>query len=60
MGSPKPPEPPPPQPMPDLDDPAALAAKRKVLDSAAARSGRASTVLANGDGSGGGVKLGVG
>lgn len=44
-----PPAPPPPQPMPDLMDPALLAAKRRTLEGAAARSGRMSTILSGGD-----------
>jgi len=56
------PDPPPPKPvvpMPDFDDPAIAAARRKVLEQAAARSGRASTILAGGDGDYNGNKLGV-
>lgn len=43
--TPKPPAPPPPTPMPDLNDPAILAAQRRDAMAAAARSGRASTLL---------------
>lgn len=46
---PKPPGPPAPTPMPDLADPGILAAQKKVLQDAALRSGRASTVLSGGD-----------
>lgn len=44
-GPPKPPRPEPPLPMPDLNDPAILAAKRRTLEAAVGRSGRASTML---------------
>lgn len=42
---PKPPPPPDPLPIPDLNDPAILAARRRRLDDAMSRSGRASTQL---------------
>ena len=48
-GPPKPPAPPAPTPMPDLADPGVLAAQKKVLQDAALRSGRASTVLSGAD-----------
>ena len=44
-GPKKPPPVPAPQPMPDLLDPAVLAARRRTLDAAMARTGRASTNL---------------
>ena len=43
--APQPPPPPPPQPMPDLQDPALLADRRRVLEQAMARSGRLSTIF---------------
>jgi len=46
-GAPAVPAPPPVVPMPDLQDPAVLAAQQSVLTGAAARSGRASTLLSN-------------
>lgn len=55
-GGAKPPTPPPPQPMPDLNDPAILAAKKRELQAASTRSGRASTQLSDDYG---GVKLGT-
>lgn len=58
FGSPKVPKPPDPTPIPDLFDPAVLAARRRTLENAAARSGRASTNLANQD-QYGGTKLGT-
>jgi hypothetical protein len=50
-GPPKPPAPPPPQPMPDLMDPAVMEARKRTLQAAMGRSGRASTNLTgdNGD-----------
>lgn len=50
--APKPPAPPPPTPMPDLMDPAIMQAQRRRLMADFGRSGRASTLLADG-GSGG-------
>lgn len=46
-GPPKPPAPPPPTPMPDLMDPAILAERKRTLQEAAGRSGRASTMLSS-------------
>ena len=50
MGSlfPKPPTPEPVTPMPDPDSPEAQAARRKEMQKALARSGRASTLLSGG------------
>jgi len=50
-GSPKPPPPPAPVAMPDLMDPAVLEARKRTLQAAMGRSGRASTNLTgdNGD-----------
>jgi hypothetical protein len=45
FGSPKPPAPPPPQAMPDIQDPALLTNRRKLLEAAMARGGRLSTML---------------
>lgn len=47
-GKPAVPAVPAPTPMPDMADPAVLAAKQRVIDQAAARSGRASTILSGG------------
>lgn len=44
-GPPKPPPPPAPVPIPDTMDPAVLAARQRIVNEAAARSGRASTLL---------------
>jgi hypothetical protein len=49
---PKIPAPPPPQPMADLQDPAVQAARTRAIQMAAARSGRASTLLSGGDAAG--------
>lgn len=57
-GPPTPPQPPAPTPMPDLQDPAILAAQKLASTAAQARSGRASTILTQGD-SYGGTKLGA-
>lgn len=56
---PKPPAPPPPTPMPDLLDPAILAEKKRVLNQAASRSGRNSTLLSGGGDDYSGQKLGT-
>lgn len=44
---PEPPKPPPRTPMPDIEDPAAIEAKRRAILQAQARSGRMSTVLSD-------------
>lgn len=49
FGRPAPPTPPPPQPIPDLADPAVLDRKRRVLEAAMTRSGRASTDMTSSD-----------
>lgn len=59
QSSAKPPSPPPPVPMPDLLDPAILAEKNRVRNAAAARSGRASTLLSGGGDDYSGQKLGT-
>lgn len=51
------PPPPPVVPIPDINDPAVLARKRRVLEDAATRSGRVSTLLSDNEYSGG--KLGI-
>jgi hypothetical protein len=48
-GPPKPPPAPAPVPIPDPMDPAVLAARQRLLSQAAARSGRASTLLSGGE-----------
>lgn len=53
------PPPPAPIPMPDLQDPAILAAQKKTLQDAAARSGRASTLLSGGTDDYSSTKLGT-
>lgn len=61
-GAPSPPPPPPVAPMPDLNDPAVLAAQQQAAQAAMSRSGRLSTILSQGSGSGGtysGTKLGA-
>ena len=58
-GPPAPPPPPPPMPMPDPNDPAALAARQTAITNAAARSGRAATLLSGNQGDYSGTKLGV-
>jgi hypothetical protein len=58
-GPPKPPPPPPPMPMPDPNDPAALAAQQSAIGAAAARSGRASTLLSGNQNNYAGTKLGT-
>jgi hypothetical protein len=45
--------------MPDLQDPAILAAQKKTLQDAAARSGRASTLLSGGTDDYSSTKLGT-
>jgi hypothetical protein len=57
-GPPTPPVAPAPTPMPDLQDPAVLAAQQQVISQAAARSGRASTVLSGAGGTYSNDKLG--
>jgi hypothetical protein len=57
-GSPKPPAPPPPQPMPDLMDPAVMEARKRTLQAAMGRSGRASTNLTGDNGDYSADKLG--
>jgi hypothetical protein len=57
--APKLPPPPPVVPIPDLEDPAILAAKRKIQTEAAARSGRASTLLSGGTDDYSSTKLGT-
>lgn len=59
QSSAKPPAVPAPTPMPDLLDPAILAEKKRVLNQAAARSGRASTLLSGGGDDYSGQKLGT-
>jgi len=50
---PKIPPPPAPVPMPDINDPAVIAARQRAINMAAARSGRASTLLSGADNVGG-------
>jgi hypothetical protein len=54
----KPPPPPNPAPMPDMEDPALLAAQKKLLEAPMARFGRLSTMLTDQSGYSGN-KLGI-